>query len=399
MSERSFLISLNDTVVGHIWSDGSHSLFSLHDQYLNAPDRPVLGQYFEDRLQKRSRRVRGMHPWFENILPEQSGALRRRYCRLLDIDPMDSMGLLGALGNDLPGAVRILTDAGEPPTLDIVDEERPSPLSSARFSLGGMQLKFSMSGEPERLLLGVADRDGMAWILKIGTPNLPMLAENENAIMNWCRSAGFDVPETHVVPADSLPDLGMAIDAPSGFLVRRYDRLPRRRIHQEDFSQVLNSPPDRKYRATDAAGLLDLAQQILGPEGAEEGLRRLAASVATGNCDAHIKNWSLIYADEVTASWSPLYDQVCTAFYPHVDRKMSLRIGTARHMNEVDLSHFRWVGEKAGIPPESSEQIVEATLRSMAGVFSYQTSMPPALERCLREHWRKVPVLRQYALG
>lgn len=398
MSERTLVVELHGRQVGHLWGDGNRSLFSFHDEYLDASDRPVLGQRFEDRLSKKARRVAGIHPWFENLLPERGGALRRRYLRAFSLGDNDDLGLLANLGGDLPGAVVVRPSTAAPSLAHVVDEERPDPVALARFSLGGVQLKFSMSGEPERLALGLTDPGGRAWILKVGTPEFPRLAENEHAVMTWCRLAGFDVPETHVVDVTSLPDLGPLPDTSTAFLVHRYDRTGGERIHQEDFAQVLGQPPDRKYQATDAAGLLHVVAQVLGRDGAEEGLRRLVVIVATGNCDAHLKNWSLIYPDRVTARWSPLYDQVATIAYGHLDKRPALRIGTAHHLHQLDRGHLRWVGGRAGIEEGRVDAVVDETLSRLRQAFT-RGPMDAELSEALVEHWKRVPLLRDYTLA
>ena len=265
MSDSTLLVELHGTVVGHLWSDGAKSLFSFHESYLNSTGRPVLGQHFEDRLLKQARRVRGMHPWFENALPDESGTLRQRYGRVLGIKTGDSIAMLAALGQDLPGAVVLRSADGDPPVADVIDEERADPVARARFSLGGVQVKFSMSGDPDRLSLGVEDPDGKGWILKIGGAQYPDLAENEHSMMGWSRRAGFDVPETHIVQTAELPELGPIPSTPTAYLVERYDRTSRGRVHQEDFAQVMNAAPDRKFEATDSTGLLNTTSQIMGP--------------------------------------------------------------------------------------------------------------------------------------
>ncbi len=400
MTGRALSVGLHGHAVGHLWGDETHSNFSFIQAYLDSPDRPVLGQYFEDRLHKTTRRVRGMHPWFENLLPEHGGALRIRFARALGIDSSDSFGLLRALGSDLPGAVRVADEGGGPTAESrVVDEPIADVLATSRFSLGGVQLKFSMSGDPNRLSLGVHDATGAQWILKIGSPSFPWLAENEHAIMSWCRAAGFDVPETHVVPVDTLPDLGALPDTPTAFIVRRYDRVPEGRVHQEDFAQVLNVRPGQKYDAINAAGLVDLAGQILGRDGSAEAIRRLVAVVATGNADAHLKNWSLLYPDRIRARWSPLYDQVATIAYPSIERRLALRIGHAKHMNEVRAEHLRWVGEQAGLEPGRVMNLVEETVTALAAAFAQIDEPPTALVETLHEHWQTVPLLKPYELG
>ncbi|MEZ4321825.1 MAG: HipA domain-containing protein [Myxococcota bacterium] len=399
MKGRALTVGLHAEAVGHLWGDETHTNFSFLQRYLDAPDRSVLGQYFEDRLHKTTRRVRGMHPWFENLLPEHGGALRGRFARALGIDPDDSFALLQALGADLPGAVQVADDGDEPTDESrVVDEHPADVLATTRFSLGGVQLKFSMSGDPARLTLGVLDDSRDQWILKIGSPAFPRLAENEHAIMSWCRASGFDVPETRVVDVGVLPDLGALPETPTGFLVRRYDRVPGGRVHQEDFAQVLSVRPGRKYDAIDAAGLVDLSGQILGRAGAEETIRRLAVVVATGNADAHLKNWSLVYLDRVQASWSPLYDQVATIAYPSIEHRLALRIGHAKHMNEVRLDHLKWVGEHAGLEGGRVEELVRETLTALAATFRQLDCMPDDLAAVLSAHWETVPMLSSYHL-
>lgn len=401
MTDYSYSVFLDDQIVGRLWANDTHSHFSLNQEYLDTPDRPVLGQYFEDRLQKKARRVQGMHPWFENILPEKSGALRKAFASALKMDSSDSMALLGALGNDLPGAVRVQADYENPVELhdEVVEEERPGPFDHARFSLGGMQLKFSMSGEPHRLSVGISDNEKKCWILKIGTPHYPMIAENEHSIMAWCRDAGFDVPETHVLPIEELPNLGSLPDVANAFLIRRYDRTEHGRIHQEDFCQVLNSPPDRKYLTTDAQGLVEHSCQILGLGGAIEALRRLSLTVATGNCDAHLKNWSIVYPDKIRAVWSPLYDQVCTIVYPELDEKLPLRMGDARYMKQVTIDHFVRIGKKIGLGEQHCKDCVTNTLAELASSFRRQEHMPPDVAARLVDFWRMVPLLKPFSLA
>ena len=117
-------------------------------------------------------------------------------------------------------------------------------------------------------------------------------------------------------------------------------------------------------------GLLSLACQILGAEGAEEGLRRMVAVVALGNCDAHIKNWSLVYPNRVRAAWSPLYDQVATIAYPDLDERLALRIGTAKYLHQVDRDNIQWVGNKIGLGAQRCDELIDSTLTELQGAFS-----------------------------
>jgi serine/threonine-protein kinase HipA len=104
----------------------------------------------------------GLPPWFENLLPEEGGALRRLICKPLGLRAGDSASLLVALGKDLPGAVEVTgstIEATGETSVDAHDDQRLGP--ALRISLAGLQLKFSMSMDGDRLVLPAkGQRDG-----------------------------------------------------------------------------------------------------------------------------------------------------------------------------------------------------------------------------------------------
>lgn len=92
-------------------------------------------------------------------------------------------------------------------------------------------------------------RENGGLIAKLDSPRFPQVAENELAILEWARTAGFAVPEAHLLPATSLhgvPPRYVSTDRKL-LLIKRYDRRDGRRIHQEDFCQVVRLPPRLRY--------------------------------------------------------------------------------------------------------------------------------------------------------
>ena len=257
-SVASLLIRLHGAGVG-VLQKGSRTSFQLWRAYLEVPHRPVLGQVFEDDPRRRHLGGGGRLPaFFSNMLPE--GLLRERLARALGTSEGDEFELLKALGEDLPGAVTAtpVDDVlAEPEAINGEAEEAPAlPLSAEgvlRFSLAGVQLKLSMLREGERLSLPVTGRGGN-WIVKLPSPGFPSLPENEHATMTWAERAGIRVAEHELVPLDHLegvpPPISMALPG-KAYVTRRYDRLPGGRcVHQEDFAQVVDVYPARKYDAT-----------------------------------------------------------------------------------------------------------------------------------------------------
>ncbi len=404
---RAVRISLGPRAVGELRGDRDASRFHFRPDYLDAPDRAVLGQWFEDRLTSRIRRFRRhFHPWFDNALPERGGALRARLTRASGLSEDDDFGLLMRLGENLPGNVYAHQVANTGPQSDssamgdeVIDE--PDRVSRGlRVSLGGIQLKFALSGQPDRLTLPIVREDDSRWILKLPGRGFEDLVATEFGVMNWCRAAGFHVPETHVIPRDAFPDeLGDLPEVSSGFLIERFDRSDVGRIHQEDFAQVLCVHPESKYKATDALGLGRFVLAILGSQGFEEYLRRLVAVVATGNADAHLKNWSLLYPDGVEPEWSPMYDQVSTVAFKGLETRLAMRIGNARYLRQVEMSHLCWLAEQVGLSRATAESAVDTTIIRLRDAFRPEAiGMPSRVAEVLRGYWKEVPLLRRHGL-
>jgi len=99
----------------------------------------------------------------------------------------------------------------------------------------------------------------------------------------------------------------------------RYDRAPGKRIHCEDFAQILGEMPEDKYgglmRKTEPQTYLSIAAVLLsfestGETAVHELLRRLAVNEMLGNPDMHLKNVGLRYPDGHTPEFPPAYDIV-----------------------------------------------------------------------------------------
>ena len=203
-----------------------------------------------------------------------------------------------------------------------------------RFSLAGVQLKFSAVMEATGGLTVPADGIGGSWIVKLPSARFPAVPQNEFVTMGLARRIGIPVPRTRLVPVHEivgLPD-DVAAVGDLAFAVERFDRGPgRSRIHMEDFAQVFGLYPERKYGRRSCAGIASVLSAEAGPEAVEDFVRRLAFSVLTGNADMHLKNWSLVYADGVTPSLSPAYDLLSTIPYLPNDRFALTFGGTKGH--------------------------------------------------------------------
>jgi serine/threonine-protein kinase HipA len=139
-------------------------------------------------------------------------------------------------------------------------------------------------------------------------------------------------------------------------LIDRYDRDPTvdpiRRLHQEDFCQALGHPSGRKYQdeggpsANQAVALLRNASAVPAKD-LPTFWRALVFNWLIGNCDAHAKNYSLLY-DAGAPTLAPLYDLVSTTVYDSLKRRMAMTIGGARMIGDVDAVAWEMLARELG---------------------------------------------------
>lgn len=405
---RAFRVSLGEHAVGLLSEDDAGRVtFRFHDDYRQLEPRPVLSQSFEDDLNKVYRGKRGELPaFFANLVPE--GPLRELIESSLEIPAGDELALLAAVGQDLPGAVEITEDltAATYPTEDEPEEPANGRQNGVgadadlRFSLAGVQMKFSVLRDAEKIALPVHGRRG-DWILKLDSARFPGLVRNELVMLEWARAAGFDVPECHLQSIDSLAPTLRPYAPPESevFVIRRYDRDGDRRIHQEDFAQVVGFPPRLKYDNVSYEQCALLVQQIAGDEAYFEFVRRLAFVIASGNNDAHLKNWSLIYPDGVNARLSPLYDQVCTVAWEELPRKLSLNLSGRKILLQISEDSFLRLASEANAEGERTLSVLRDSLGRFADAWrnlAARDLLPPGHEETLKAFWAQSPLLRHY---
>lgn len=295
----------------------------------------------------------GLPPFFEHLTPE--GWLRHRQARSAEIAETDDFGLLLRYGQDCIGAVSILDPAAaEQPVPDGLDLETAAAIVGARTISGVQRKLLAVRGEGGSY--HPAGPTGPApFIAKFAEDNLPNLVRNEALSLAACRLL---LGEDEVTKAE----LG-AMDGIDGLalLVERFDREPDGgKLRLEDFAQVLSRPRGRDYqgkysgdyeegaavlRRWSARPLIDLAQYF----------KRLAVFVLLGNCDAHLKNFSLLERPE-GLRLSPVYDVLNTYLYgpQGYSTEFALRLsGKRRALEEIDRDLLTAFGLEIGLSPQA----------------------------------------------
>ncbi len=135
--------------------------------------------------------------FFSNLLPE--GHLRDYLAARADVKPQREFFLLAVLGADLPGALMVSPMDRRMKTLHHAadrDHEERVPEVALRFSLAGVQLKFSAVMEASGGLTIPAGGMGGSWIVKLPSARFASVPENEYAMLALARAVGIEVPRT-----------------------------------------------------------------------------------------------------------------------------------------------------------------------------------------------------------
>jgi serine/threonine-protein kinase HipA len=279
------------------------------------------------------------------------GDAREALARNLGVSIGNDYALLEALGGDCAGALTVLEPGEELPIsprarvldedrLDIVLRELPQrplaadPAEGTRLSLAGAQPKLPVIVESESVSLPLNTAAATTHILKPEPARFAGLVDNEAFCMELARSIDLPVARVHKRMSSS----GLAY-----LLVERYDRDltsdPIRRLHQEDFCQALGRPSEQKYQADGGPTVADAVSLLraCSARPAQDLItfwRALVFNWLIGNCDAHAKNFSLLY-DAAVPTLAPLYDLVSTTVYPELTPRLAMSLDGARKIEEV----------------------------------------------------------------
>ncbi|AXB45677.1 type II toxin-antitoxin system HipA family toxin [Amycolatopsis albispora] len=356
-------VLLQDRQVGELSFAKGGSTFEYTDD-LSDRDHEVLGQVFEERPRHRFANPVGLPHWFANLLPEQGSGLRRYYAAQFGDRHLDDARLLLMLGADLPGAVSVrAVDVPEKGVLLPPIKPEVDGTGLHLSALAGAQPKMSLVRSGERFTLPGKGQTGEL-IAKLPDRAFDRLCENEYLMMRWAATGGLDVPEVELRPVSRVPRLFDTVldEDAMVYLVQRFDRLGARRVHIEDLAQVADQPPALRDRNATYDGIGALVLALAGDSAFDEYIRRLVAMVLMGNTDAHLKNWSLRYADGRTPELSPAYDLVCSSVYRSLRHApLTFALGGERISTRVDLDSFARLADTAEVGADRVRDLVLET--------------------------------------
>jgi len=382
---------------------GDRSIFAFNEAYIANESRPTLGLHFKDdlgglRTEFRPYQTRVM-PFFSNLLPEER--LRKYLARQAGVNSQREFDLLWALGSDLPGAVTTppADDEEWPPYA----ADDPNMRSNAerekalRFSLAGVQLKFSTVAEASGGLTIPVRGVGGSWIVKLPSEKYEFVPENEFSMMTLARLVGIDVPATELIDLAEIGNLPEDVRHWKGkaLAIERFDRLSDGGlVHVEDFAQVFGVYPEKKYEKASYVNIATVIGQEGGDEDIREFIRRVTFNTLIGNADMHLKNWSLIYPNRRDARISPAYDFVSTiAYIP--DDEAALKFSRTKRFDEFTEDELAHLAARASLPKSLVLDTARETVSSFHGAWQQEKSHLPlqkAIISQIDKHLGTIPV-------
>ncbi len=397
MSDIAVLnVYLNTSLVGQLTRlPGERISFDFADSYLAQPDRPTLSQSFinitGDVMTGGAASQTKAPSFFANLLPE--GHLREYLASKAGIKSARDFSLLQLLGHDLPGAVILKPadniDQTQNAELSLIETDKADP-GILKFSLAGVQLKFSALQEAHGGLTIPAHGYEGDWIVKLPSAQFQHVPENEYSMLQLAKAIGIDVPDTQLINIEDithLPDIAYQQKG-KALAVKRFDREAEKRIHVEDFAQVYGLYPNKKYQKVSCGNMLGKINVVMGEVQAKEFIKRLIFSVLMGNGDMHLKNWALIYRDGIHPTLAPAYDYVSTQVYLP-NETLALSVAGEKNMTKLSRDHFIRMANKVNFSKalliKTLQQTMEATTSQWQAI-KQELPMPIAMMNKVDRH-------------
>ena len=232
-----------------------------------------------------------------------------------------------------------------------------------KLSISGVQAKLSMKLNRNNKELEIAAKDG-EYILKPQNNTFPNIPQNENLCMNIASSLEI------VVPSHSLIRLK---DDSLAYIVKRFDRTKEKKLHQEDFSQILGKKDRYKGSLEEIGHKLREISEVPGLD-LQLFFERALFFFIIGNGDAHLKNFSIIYDEEKHIRLSPAYDIVSSKLVIPGEEEVALSMNGKK--NEINGKDFEQFAKTLKIRSTVSYKKILGKIETISSLVKEDTYLP-----------------------
>ena len=361
MKKKHLSVFLHDIYVGELISQQGKLFFSYDKEYLQLPTaRPISTTMpLSDDIYTHPI----VAPYFSGLLPDEG--VRYRLAKYLQISEKNIFGLLEAIGGECAGAVSIKaqsTTVNQQANYIVLEDKEAldvmRSLENRPFLVGEDDIRISAAGAQCKLMIAFIDGKiaipkGTTPSTHIIKPNIPGFQDtvfNEYFCMTLAKKIGLISPSVQIYK----------INQTSFYVVERYDRTLQNnqitRLHQEDFCQILNIPPEIKYEneggpsISDSFGVMDKFIQSGRMPGIDKLrlLKLIIFNFLIGNTDAHGKNFSVVYQKN-GVTLAPCYDLLSTVIYSSNGKdKMAMKIGGEYQLRLIQPRHWQRLANQIG---------------------------------------------------
>lgn len=201
------------------------------------------------------------------------------------------------------------------------------------------------------------------YILKLPVEKYPELPQNEDLIMHLA-----ELFKIRTVPHALIPLRSGEL----AYISRRIDRTKKnKKIHMEDLCQLSERLTEDKYK-----GSMEQVARVIRSYSSNPLLDVLSLfeitlfSFLTGNADMHLKNFSLIYEDELHML-SPAYDLLSTRLViPEKDDPEEMALTLNGKKSKIKESDFKLFSENIGLNEKQVNNVFQ----------KFKNILPKALE-------------------
>lgn len=197
-------------------------------------------------------------------------------------------------------------------------------------SAGGRQMKAIVAINEQTGEIRSGQSDGLKgfeyYIVKFGDKRIP-LAEIETAYYHMAITAGIDMEECRMLPADGI----------NHFLTKRFDRKDGKKIHMQTLAAI--NPDAHSYE-----DLIATCRELsISETDIEHLFARMVFNVIANNTDDHNKNFSFLLEEGGKWRLSPAYDITfifnSNGTGPNIEHRLSIHGKTAA-ITRSDLLDF-----------------------------------------------------------
>ena len=372
MRELSVYIELNgiQTRVGKI-AGASYvdARFRYEQEYLDNKDAAAISISLP--LQQEAFSPAKTKNFFESLLPE--GFSRKAVANWMKADENDYISILAELGKECLGAIKIVEGQDDEMSgYELLSAQRVKALAAEGATKSTeilLETHLSLTGASGKagLYYNAADK---TWYLPKGdAPSTHIVKQshvrhkqivlNEQLCIQTAKRIGITVPESFIVSQGSQADEDIL------YATARYDRPLSNnkeldglkcpyRLHQEDFAQALGIFAADKYEKTPSGYMARMFELLRNNssnpiEDQIALLRIIIFNYLIGNTDCHVKNFSLLYSEDLKSKrLAPAYDLVATRVY-RTTSDMSFYIGDELNISKINRSKFEMAASEIGL--------------------------------------------------